>query len=57
MYINGRKLEVRRYSSGELKFIKSELDDYVVNNTVKKDRARVIVTIRFFIRIVRYGAL
>ena len=34
MYINGRKLEVRRYSSGELKFIKSELDDYVVNNTV-----------------------
>ena len=33
MYINGRKLLVRRYSSGELKFIKSELDDYVVNNT------------------------
>ena len=35
MYINGRKLKVRRYSSGELKFIKSDLNSYAINNRVK----------------------
>lgn len=35
MYINGRKLKVRRYSSGELKFIKSDLNSYIINNRVK----------------------
>jgi ribose-phosphate pyrophosphokinase len=35
MYINGRKLRVRRYSSGELKFIRSDLDSYIVDNKVK----------------------
>ena len=35
MYINGKKLNVRRYSSGELKFLKSTLDKYVVDNKVR----------------------
>lgn len=35
MYINGRKLKVRRYSSGELKFIKSDLNSYIIENRVK----------------------
>ncbi len=34
MYINGKKLEVRRYSSGELKLVKSILDGYVKDNKV-----------------------
>lgn len=34
MYINGNKLNVRRYSSGELKLIKSCLDRYIVDNKV-----------------------
>ena len=35
MYINGEKLKVRRYSSGEFKFIRSVLDKYIVNNKVE----------------------
>lgn len=35
MVINGKKLEIRRYSSGELKFIRSELDECVENDRVK----------------------
>ena len=35
MYINGEKLKVRRYSSGEFKFIRSVLDKYVINNKVE----------------------
>lgn len=35
MLINGQKLDVRRYSSGELKFVRSELDKYIDNNRVK----------------------
>lgn len=35
MLVNDRKLDVRRYSSGELKFIRSELDEYIENNKVK----------------------
>lgn len=35
MYINGNKLNVRRFSSGELKFLKSELDKFIVNNRVE----------------------
>lgn len=35
MFINSEKLLVRRYSSGELKYIRSELDKYVVNNRVR----------------------
>ena len=35
MYINGQKLKVRRYSSGELKLIRSNLDEYVVDGKVK----------------------
>ena len=35
MYINGNKLKVRRYSSGELKLMKSTLNSYVVDNKVE----------------------
>ena len=35
MYINGKSLKVKRYSSGELKFIKSDMDSYVVDGKVK----------------------
>lgn len=35
MYINGERLKVRRYSSGELKLVKSKLNKYIVNNNVK----------------------
>lgn len=34
MYINGKKLKIRRYSSGELKFVRSELDSLVTANKV-----------------------
>lgn len=34
MYINGQKLHIRRYSSGELKLIKSTLDKYIIDNKV-----------------------
>lgn len=35
MYINGNNLKVKRYSSGELKLVKSVLDSYIVNNKVE----------------------
>ena len=35
MLINNKKLKVRRYSSGELKFVRSELDNYIENNRVR----------------------
>lgn len=35
MYINGKKLYVRRYSSGELKLVRSELDKYIECGKVK----------------------
>lgn len=35
MIINGKKVKIKRYSSGELKFIKSHLDSYIINNSVK----------------------
>jgi len=35
MYINGKSLKVRRYSSGELKLIKSHLDSYVIDGKVE----------------------
>lgn len=34
MYINGQKLHIRRYSSGELKLIRSILDKYIIDNKV-----------------------
>lgn len=34
MYINGERLKVRRYSSGELKFVKSMLDKYIKDNKI-----------------------
>ena len=35
MYINGKLLSIKRYSSGELKFLKSTLNSFLVNNTVE----------------------
>lgn len=35
MFINNQKLKVRRYSSGELKLIRSDLDKLVVDNKVE----------------------
>ena len=35
MLINGKDFVVKRYSSGELKLIKSELDSYVINDRVQ----------------------
>lgn len=35
MYINDQKVSIRRYSSGELKFIKSDLDKCIMDNKVK----------------------
>jgi len=34
MYINGQKLHIRKYSSGELKLVKSILDKYIIDNKV-----------------------
>ena len=36
MYINGEKLKVKRYSSGELRLLRSELNSHVKNNEVDK---------------------
>lgn len=35
MYINGQKLNLKRFSGGELKILKSELEKYVKNNHVQ----------------------
>lgn len=35
MYINDQKVTIKRYSSGELKFIKSDLNKYIINNKVR----------------------
>lgn len=35
MYINGIKFKTKRYSSGELKLVKSNLDSYIVDKRVK----------------------
>lgn len=35
MYVNRKKLEVRRFSSGELKLVKSVLDGYIKDNKVE----------------------
>ena len=35
MYINGKILKVKRFSSGELKFLKSTLDSFLINNSVE----------------------
>jgi len=34
MYINGKLFHPKRYSSGEMKLIRSELDSYIVNNEI-----------------------
>ncbi len=35
MYINNKKIFIKRYSSGELKLLKSDLDKYIVDNAVE----------------------
>ncbi|MBQ7307940.1 MAG: hypothetical protein IJW82_05365 [Clostridia bacterium] len=35
MYINGNLLKVKRFSSGELKFLKSTLNSFLINNSVE----------------------
>lgn len=35
MYINGQELKIRRYSSGELKLLRSELNKYITENKVE----------------------
>ena len=35
MYINNNRLKVRRYSSGELKFVRSDMDKLIVDNRVE----------------------
>lgn len=34
MYINGKKLKIKRYSSGELRFLKSDLNKHIKQNKV-----------------------
>ena len=35
MYINNNRLKVRRYSSGELKFVRSDMDKLITDNRVE----------------------
>lgn len=56
MYINREKLNVRRFSSGELKFLKSNLDKYIINNKVeilytgKYSLFELLIVLKYYIK-------
>ena len=57
MYINGQKLNLKRFSSGELKILKSELEKYVKNNHVQilyageESFLELLIILRYYIKI------
>lgn len=57
MYINGQKLKLKRFSSGELKILKSELEKHIKNNRVQilyageENFLELLIILRYYIKI------